>query len=1082
MKRITTIFLTLAILLITILSATLTAWAQGGGSEKLNNAAVIHPLGCEKILFTETINGNQNIFLANPDGTGKVSLLPPDVSGFNPQVSRDGTKILFARRIAQNKYHLYVMNTDGSNLTQITDDHVFIPLPFEYNFSPDASKVVFIHDNFPQSEYYDIYTVNADGTGLIEVTPDQLQHWNPVFSADGSKIVFGRSFWLNQQFFNRDLFSMNADGSNVIRLTNNEYGQSSDEPRFSSDGTKIYFITRSDGGYDLEVMNADGSGRVRLFQSPDTGYLGAVRFNQNETALVFRLRTAAGNSEVYSINADGSNPRNLSNHPATDTEPGFNFGGDKVFFLSDREATQLQIFSVNSDGTNPVNLSDLYQTTGNGALEAVFIDTDRDGIGEGCDNCPANANANQTDTDGDGRGDVCDADDDNDGVLDTGDNCPLSANSNQADNDDDDIGDTCDPDDDNDGVSDEDDNCPLTANQYRYAFSTAVFTPANPEIYTLNLDGSNRTRLTSSSAVDASPSFNRTGTQIVWESNRSNSRYEIYKMNVNGSGTTRLTNIAGTNQLPTFSPDGLKIAFDSSRTGRGNIFIMDADGSNQTQLTFLTASSNFATNASFNQDGTRIAFESQRGDLNANNWDIYSINADGSNETRLTTATGRDRKPSYSLDGSKIVFLSNRDNEQGEIYIMNADGSNQTRLTTDTISQTEPTFTPDGSQIVYGTADGAMIMQADGSNKTPLSGGGSHPSFAPQADTDGDGVGEVCDNCALPNPDQLDTDQDTVGDTCDNCPLVSNPGQLDTDGDGLGDICDNDDDGDKVADNTDNCPLEFNPDQTDTDNDDLGNVCDQDDDGDSIFDEYDNCSLTPNPNQEDADMDGIGDSCDDAFDVNTPTGSDVSVEAPNAVVEFSGVKSEGTTTFTPIDPNGLPTGGYTLCPTCPAFDITTTAEYTPPVTVCLQVPASTTPDDFFRLRLMHGEDGAYVDRTTGHITNGSGERFVCGEVSSLSPFALAYVSPTAAAVSIGGRVVSADGRGVRDAQITLSAPDGSHQSARSNSFGYYRFTDISVGRSYILTIHSKRFVFNPNTRLVSVFEELTNLDWTAANP
>ena len=283
----------------------------------------------------------------------------------------------------------------------------------------------------------------------------------------------------------------------------------------------------------------------------------------------------------------------------------------------------------------------------------------------------------------------------------------------------------------------------------------------NGEIYVMDADGANQTRLTSNPADDGRPAWSADGTKIAFFSDRDGSG-EIYVMDADGGNQTNLTNNSDAwDTAPAWSPDGTQIAFTSTLVGFGDfpeeIFVMDADGGNQTQLTDIGG---MIGDLEWSPDGTKIAFASSPPDLN---FDIYVMDADGSNQTNLTNIHGMICCPAWSSDGTQIAFADAFFTPEivgGEIFVMNAaDGSGQTNLTNSPlVYDVFPAWSPDGSKIAFqsreppdapGVNFEIYVMNAVGSGQTNITNNPAHdtvPDWQPL-------VGPVTSNVvAAPNP------------------------------------------------------------------------------------------------------------------------------------------------------------------------------------------------------------------------------------------------------------------------------------------------------------------------------------------
>ena len=225
------------------------------------------------------------------------------------------------------------------------------------------------------------------------------------------------------------------------------------------------------------------------------------------------------------------------------------------------------------------------------------------------------------------------------------------------------------------------------------------------EIYVMNPDGTNPINLTQSpERADLFSSWSPDGKQIVFGSIKGFVS-DVWVMDANGANQRNLTNHDALDRRPDWSPDGMRIAFESNREGGwefdfwGNmdVYVMNADGTNSINLTNHPALDGYPD---WSPDGMRIAFHSNRdGD---DNWEIYVMNADGTNPINLTNHPAEDWRPSWSPDGKRIAFESNRDgdwvrdrHDNWEVYVMNADGTNPINLTNNNhVSDGRPAWEP----------------------------------------------------------------------------------------------------------------------------------------------------------------------------------------------------------------------------------------------------------------------------------------------------------------------------------------------------------------------------------------------------
>ncbi len=203
------------------------------------------------------------------------------------------------------------------------------------------------------------------------------------------------------------------------------------------------------------------------------------------------------------------------------------------------------------------------------------------------------------------------------------------------------------------------------------------------------------------------------------------------------------------------------------------------------------------------------------------------------------------------------------------------------------------------------------------------------------------------------------------------------------------------------------------------------------------------------------------------------------VDLTSATVTFHNVTSAGFTSQSGVDLGLLPPLPEGAEFTGLAYDISTTAGYQSgspgDVQVCFNIPAILGSYNFQYLKIYHLENGVWVDRTDG--TSSSPVLCTSG-LTSLSTFAIANFVPLAASATISGRVRDQKGNPLSRVGVTLTDLSGNSRQAMTNSLGYYSF-EAEVGQTYILSAVSRRYSFTPATQIVSLYENVSGLNFNA---
>jgi TolB protein len=252
-------------------------------------------------------------------------------------------------------------------------------------------------------------------------------------------------------------------------------------------------------------------------------------------------------------------------------------------------------------------------------------------------------------------------------------------------------------------------------------------------------------RITAGPADSGWPAWSPHGTKLAFDSNRtdpnatdSTTINDVFSMNPDGTGVTKLTDSVGASADAAWSPDGSRIAFDANRgdpSSRQGIYTMRSDGSDVRRITILPGGYEFDLAPRFSPDGKRLVFIRYRGKgcprpfCPSEKAALFVVALDGTGLRRLTSFAIHAGDADWSPDGKQMVFEAYPNGPYGDVYVIGANGRNLRNLTHDPTGQADPVWSPDGTKILFldnrvvrgRGRTGLATMRSDGSARRFLS-------------------------------------------------------------------------------------------------------------------------------------------------------------------------------------------------------------------------------------------------------------------------------------------------------------------------------------------------------------------------